>query len=157
MLDLPEAVEGAAPLLAAEGMGERVMHRSGDALTDDLGQQMYDLVIASQLVHHFSADQNRDLAVRVARALRPGGIYAIIDSFRPTSPKDAGQAVAVLDFFFALTSQSGTWTPQEMADWQRDAGMQPRRPIHFRTAHPHAWANPSDRAARAIWLAIRSS
>jgi transcriptional regulator with XRE-family HTH domain len=29
--------------------------------------------------------------------------------------------------------------------------------IHFRTAHPHAWANPSDRPARAIWLAIRSS
>jgi transcriptional regulator with XRE-family HTH domain len=29
--------------------------------------------------------------------------------------------------------------------------------IHFRTAYPHSWANPSDRAARAIWLAIRSS
>jgi transcriptional regulator with XRE-family HTH domain len=29
--------------------------------------------------------------------------------------------------------------------------------IHFRTAYPHSWANPSDRLARAIWLAIRSS
>jgi transcriptional regulator with XRE-family HTH domain len=29
--------------------------------------------------------------------------------------------------------------------------------IHFRTAYPHSWANPSDRSARAIWLAIRSS
>jgi quercetin dioxygenase-like cupin family protein len=29
--------------------------------------------------------------------------------------------------------------------------------IHFRTAYPHSWANPSDQAARAIWLAIRSS
>jgi transcriptional regulator with XRE-family HTH domain len=29
--------------------------------------------------------------------------------------------------------------------------------IHFRTAYPHAWANLSDRPARAIWLAIRSS
>jgi transcriptional regulator with XRE-family HTH domain len=29
--------------------------------------------------------------------------------------------------------------------------------IHFRTAYPHSWANPSDRPARAIWLAIRSS
>ena len=29
--------------------------------------------------------------------------------------------------------------------------------IHFRTAYPHSWANPRDRPARAIWLAIRSS
>jgi transcriptional regulator with XRE-family HTH domain len=29
--------------------------------------------------------------------------------------------------------------------------------IHFRTAYPHAWANPSAQPARAIWLAIRSS
>jgi transcriptional regulator with XRE-family HTH domain len=29
--------------------------------------------------------------------------------------------------------------------------------IHFRTNRPHAWANPADAPARAIWLAIRSS
>jgi len=29
--------------------------------------------------------------------------------------------------------------------------------IHFRTAYPHSWANPTDRPARGIWLAIRSS
>jgi transcriptional regulator with XRE-family HTH domain len=29
--------------------------------------------------------------------------------------------------------------------------------IHFRTAHAHAWHNASDRPARAIWLAIRST
>jgi transcriptional regulator with XRE-family HTH domain len=29
--------------------------------------------------------------------------------------------------------------------------------IHFRTVRPHSWANPVDRPARAIWLAIRGS
>ncbi len=29
--------------------------------------------------------------------------------------------------------------------------------IHFRTAYPHSWANPTNRPARAVWLAIRSS
>jgi transcriptional regulator with XRE-family HTH domain len=29
--------------------------------------------------------------------------------------------------------------------------------LHFRTTLPHAWANPTDRTARAIWLAIRSA
>src|SRR4029078_3256749 len=42
--DLPQAIEHAAPLLAAEGMGDRVVHRAGDALADDLGTDSYDLV-----------------------------------------------------------------------------------------------------------------
>jgi transcriptional regulator with XRE-family HTH domain len=29
--------------------------------------------------------------------------------------------------------------------------------LHFRTVRPHAWSNPSEQPARAIWLAIRGS
>jgi predicted O-methyltransferase YrrM len=133
ILDLPQAIEQAAPLLAEEGMGDLVVHRAGDALTDDLGTETYDLVLIAQLVHHFSEEQNRELAARVARALRPGGVYAVLDEFRPRTPKDAGQIGAVLEFYFALTSQSGTWAVEEIADWQRGAGLKPRRPINFRT------------------------
>ena len=133
VLDLPEAVEYAAPLLAAEGMGDRVVHRAGNALDEDLGSEAYDLVLTAQFVHHLSEAQNRELARRVARALRPGGVYAILDAFRPRTPKDAGQLGALMEFYFALTSQSGTWAPGEMAAWQRDAGLEPRRPIRFRT------------------------
>jgi predicted O-methyltransferase YrrM len=134
ILDLPEAVEKAAPLLAAEGLGDRVVHRAGDALVEDLGAEQYDLVLIAQLVHHFSAEENVDLAKRVARALRPGGVYAILDVFRAPSARKAGQVAALLDFFFALTSRSGTWSPQEMSGWQLAAGLQPRRPMRFRTA-----------------------
>jgi SAM-dependent methyltransferase len=133
VLDLPEAVAQAAPLLAREQMGERVVHRAGDALNEDLGTGAYDVVLMSQLAHHFSDDQNRELARRVARALRPGGVYAILELFRTPSAKEAGQAGALLDFYFALTSQAGTWSPGEMASWQRAAGLKPRRPIRFRT------------------------
>jgi SAM-dependent methyltransferase len=133
VLELPDAVEHAAPILAKEAMGDRVVHRAGNALTDDLGVDAYDVVLISQLVHHFSDEQNRELASRVARALRPGGVFAIVDAFRAPSPKDAGQFGALLDFYFALTSESGTWSPEEMASWQRAAGLKPRRAIRFRT------------------------
>lgn len=133
VLDLPQAIEHAAPLLAKEGMGDRVVHRPGNALTEDLGSETCDVVFTAQLVHHLTEKQNRDLAIRVARALRPGGVYAILEAFRPRTAKDAGQLGALLEFYFALTSESGTWAPEEMAAWQRDAGLQPRRPIHFRT------------------------
>jgi predicted O-methyltransferase YrrM len=133
VLDLPEAVEQAAPILAEEGMGDRVVHREGDALADDLGTERYDLVLIAQLVHHFDDAQNRELARRVAAALRPGGVYAILDAFRPRTAKEAGQLGALLEFYFALTSEAGTWAVEEMTEWQRQAGLQPRRPIRFRT------------------------
>lgn len=133
VLDLPEAVEQAAPLLAEEGMGDRVVHRAGDALSDDLGEEAHDFVLVAQLVHHFTDEQNRALAGRIARALRPGGAYAIVDAFRARSAKRAGQIPALLEFYFALTSESGTWSPEEMTSWARDAGLEPRRPIRFRT------------------------
>ena len=57
VLDLPEAVEHAAPILEHEGMGDRVVLRAGDALTDDLGEATYDLVFMFSLVHHFDEPQ----------------------------------------------------------------------------------------------------
>ncbi|MGW0018340.1 methyltransferase [Rhodococcus sp. NPDC003382] len=133
ILDLPEAVAQAAPILAAEGMGDRVVHRAGDALTADLGEDAYDLVLVSGLVHHFSDEQNRELAGRVSRALRPGGVLAVQDIFRPSTPKQAGQIGALLEFYFALTSQSGTWSIEDMTRWQQEANLQPRKPIRYRT------------------------
>ncbi|MEO6579497.1 MAG: methyltransferase [Candidatus Limnocylindria bacterium] len=131
VLDLAEAVEQAAPLLAAEGMGDRIVHRAGDVLTDDLGEAEYDLILAFSLVHHFDAGTNRALAARCARALRPGGIYVIGDLMRPESPNGASTMDLFYDLYFALTSRSGLWSFEEMADWQRMAGLRPRKPIRL--------------------------
>lgn len=133
ILDLPEAVKHAAPILAKEDMGERVMHRTGNALTDDLGTEAWDIVFIAYLVHHFDDATNRELARRVAHSLRPDGVFAIQEVVRPQSPKDAGQPGALLDLYFALTSEAGSWSYEEMADWQREAGLVPQKPIRFRS------------------------
>jgi SAM-dependent methyltransferase len=133
VLDLPEAVKQAAPLLAKEGMGDRVVHRAGNALTDDLGTEAWDLVFIAQTVHHFDEATNRKLAQRVARSLRPGGIFVIQETIRPHSPKEAGQLGALMDLYFAVTSEAGTWSFEEMANWQREAGLVPQKPIRFRS------------------------
>ena len=134
ILDLPEAVEHAAPLLAREEMGDRVVHRAGNALTDDLGTEAWDVVFVSNLVHHFDDPTNRALTKRIAAALRPGGIFVLQELYRPSSPGEEGQIGALLDLYFALTSRSGTWSFQEMAAWQREAGLTPRKPIKLVTA-----------------------
>lgn len=132
ILDLPSAIEHAAPILAREGMGDRVAHRPGNALTEDLGTGTVDVVLLASLAHHFDDAQNRDLARRVARALRPGGIFAIHEIIRRESPRDGDQIGALFDLYFNLTSESGTWSFEEMADWQRAAGLRPRKPIRLR-------------------------
>ena len=133
ILDLPEAIDHAAPILAAEGMGDRIQHLAGDALADDFGVDAYDLILISNLVHHFSGQQNRDLVARAARALAPGGMLVIQDVIRPRSPNSGDQAGQVLNLFFALTSTSGTWPVAEIQTWLREAKLAVRRPIWLRS------------------------
>lgn len=130
VLDLPAAVEHARPLLEAEGMGDRVTMRAGDALADDLGTDAYDVVFMASLVHHFDDATNRQLVERAARALRPGGVLAIFDAIR-LDPRRNDQVSAFFDLYFAMTSRAGLYTFDEMADWQRGAGLVPRKPIRF--------------------------
>ncbi len=134
ILDLPDAVAAAAPILAGERMGARIVHRAGDALTDDFGAAAWDLIFVSHLVHHFDAEANAALVRHAAGALRPRGRLAILDVLRPASPGAGGQAGALLDLYFAVTSNSGTWSVEEIAGWFAGAGLRPARPIHLRTA-----------------------
>ena len=129
VLDLPDAVAHAAPILAREGMGERVVMKAGDALADELGEAAYDLILIFSLVHHFDDATNRRLVARAARALRPGGYLVIGDALRPPSPGKGGQQGAFFDLYFALTSESGLWTFDEMRSWQVAAGLTPRKSI----------------------------
>ncbi len=133
VLDLPSAVRHAAPILAKEHMGDRVIHRPGDALVEDLGEDKWDFVYVSQLVHHFDEATNRAFITRIARSLKPGGHLVVLELIRPSTPGESGQVGALLDLYFALTSQSGTWSVDEIAGWQREAGLTVMRPIHLRT------------------------
>jgi SAM-dependent methyltransferase len=151
ILDLSQAIEHAAPILAREGMGERISHRAGNALTDELGNESWDIVFMSQLVHHFTDEQNRDLMRRISRALRPGGVCVLLDVLRPAQPEESGGVGAVLDLYFAATSRSGTWPLATMQSWQRDAGLTVAKPIHLRTLPGAALVvghkPPTDRAS----------
>lgn len=133
VLDLPDAVEQSAPILAEENMGDRVTHRAGNALTDDLGRESVDVVFMAQLIHHFTDAQNRELMKRIAAALRPNGVCVILDSILPEEPGGGGQTAALLDLYFAMLSESGTWPISTIHDWYESAGLQPQKPIWTRT------------------------
>ncbi|HXA02113.1 MAG TPA: methyltransferase [Cytophagaceae bacterium] len=133
ILDLPLAIQKAAPLLAQEKMGEVVIHKAGNALTEDLGKEKYDLIFIANLMHHFTAEENLRLVERVAIALKPGGILAVQEFIRPDKPKASDQVGAALDLFFALSSTSGTWSIKEISQWQKNAGLKIKKPVKFLT------------------------
>jgi SAM-dependent methyltransferase len=134
ILDLEIAIKYAAPILAKEKMGGRVVHRAGNALTEDFGNATYDFILIVSLVHHFDDATNRALMQRLAQALRPHGVVAIVDALRIDAAQKIGQIGGLLDFYFAMTSESGTWAAEEMISWQRDAGLIPRKTMRLRMA-----------------------
>src|SRR5262245_50979420 len=141
VLDLPQAIAHAAPMLAAEGMDDRVVHRPGDALVDELGSAAYDVVLIAQLVHHLDQACARALIACAGRALRPGGSLLILDALR-TDP--CGQFGGLLDLYFAFTSRASAWSLKQLAEWERAAGLVTRRPIRLRTL-PHFAVQPARR------------
>ena len=133
ILDLPEAVEASRPLLAAARIGDRVVHRAGDARTHDYGEGAYDLIFAANVLHHFDEATNGDLMRRFARALRPGGSVVVQEIERVDARSTKAQVGALGDFYFGMLSDSGTLAFAQVAAWQEEAGLAPRRPIRMFT------------------------
>jgi 2-polyprenyl-3-methyl-5-hydroxy-6-metoxy-1,4-benzoquinol methylase len=122
VIDLPDAIQFGSRLMAREDVGHRVQFRTGDASKDNFGSEAFDVVLLANVVHHFGADQNARIVGRASRAMRPRGICLILDLVRPSS-SDTRQVESLLDFYFAVSSGAGIWTVEEMADWQREAGL----------------------------------
>ena len=127
ILELPGAIESAGAIAKRYDKTGRVNHVAGNALTADLGTNQYDLVMINNVVHHFTADQNRELAVKVARALKPGGVYAIGDFILAEAPGEGGVVASTAGLYFSLTSLSGNWSSTEMESWQKAAGLTPEK------------------------------
>ena len=135
VLDLPDALAAAPPLppdLAS--VNDRITRAPGDALTADLGYAAWDVIYIANLLHHFDASDIQALAQRIATALRPGGLWVIQDGVRERRRRSERMSAAIGDLYFALTSASGFWSFGEMAEWQAQAGLAPRRPIRLLSA-----------------------
>ena len=123
ILDLPQAVEKARPILEKFNMGDRINYWIGNALTDDFGENRYDLILMSSLTHHFSSEQNIAVSKKAAKALKTSGYFVIQDWLRPEPSLRMEELGIVLDMYFNLTSTTGTWTLSELKDFQQKAGL----------------------------------
>lgn len=133
ILELPGAIDRASAIAADHGLTDKIHYQAGNALTDELGENKYDMVMINNVVHHFTNLQNIDLAKKITRALKPGGIYAIGEFIRLNRPGQGGAVAATTGLYFAMTSSSGTWSEEEMRGWQVGAGLKPEKSISLLT------------------------
>jgi cyclopropane fatty-acyl-phospholipid synthase-like methyltransferase len=150
VLDLPEAVEQSRQLAHAEGLNDVVSHRTGNALTDDLGHG-YDVVFLGNILHHFSPDQSKALLARIRNSMSPDGTVAIWESRRPESdapPELAGDAFAL---FFRVTSTARCYATSEYTGCDASAALSDfgnRQGSMTGAAEPNAAHDILDRLAK---------
>lgn len=124
VFDLPAAVDKAAPIAAAYDTENKVTYLAGDILTDEIGKERYDAIVMVNVAHHFTGDENVAVAKKAYNALRPGGTFSIMEILRLDRLKYKGDMLGALgDFYFALTSTSGTWSHKEISGWLTNANF----------------------------------
>lgn len=122
VLDLPQAVEHGRRLAQEAGIAEVVMHRAGNALSDDLGRDL-DVILLANVAHHFSPEQNCDLARRARAALAPLGTFAIWEGEQPGPDAEADIVGDAFALYFRITSTSRVYSADEYASWLAGAGF----------------------------------
>ncbi len=122
VVDLPAAIPHARALAHREGLGELVEHTEGDVTVGDFGAD-WDVVLLSNILHHFTPDRMMDILGRARAALAADGTLAIWEIERPSrhAPPSEADGVAL---FFRLTSSAGAYSGDEYSEWLAASGCE---------------------------------
>jgi 2-polyprenyl-3-methyl-5-hydroxy-6-metoxy-1,4-benzoquinol methylase len=121
-LDWPRVLDVASENAAKAGVAARHHLIPGSAFEVDFGSG-YDLILLTNILHHFDAVMIELLLRRVRAALAPGGRAVTLDFVpnedRVTPPRAAGFAIVML----ATTPEGDAYTFSEYQRMFRDAGF----------------------------------
>lgn len=137
VLDLPEALGSTMKLTEKKNEAKRIRYMQGNVLTQDVGEDEWDIIFIANLVHHFDDETNKAIAKKVARGLRKGGFYVILEFVRDKNHREGDHLGALLDLYFSSTSQGGTFSLEEITQWQKDAALVPLKTIRLRSVPGH--------------------
>ncbi|MEO6723740.1 MAG: methyltransferase [Blastocatellia bacterium] len=130
VIDLPEAIEHARALAHLEQIDDIVTHRAGDLLLDSYGDD-YDVVLASNILHHFNEETNIEILRRVHSSLNSKGTVAIWEIEAPDKASKANETDGAV-LFFRLTSNARCYSGEDYTQWLHKTGFEEvkvRRPL----------------------------
>jgi 2-polyprenyl-3-methyl-5-hydroxy-6-metoxy-1,4-benzoquinol methylase len=130
VFELDAALVSARELAKVEGIADVVCHKAADILRDDLGTD-HDVALLTNILHHFSPEQNAVLLKKVQQALRPNGTVAIWEFERPKREAKVGGGDAVA-LYFRLTSSASAYHADEYRSWLQSCGFVAIRVVRSR-------------------------
>ncbi len=120
-------LEGAArigrAIVAEADMGDRVTFVVEDLFESDLGTG-HDVVMANNILHHFSAEDCVRALRRAKEALASGGTVAVVELERPPEGKRGDQVGALSGLLFYVSSRARTWSAASLVGFMEDAGLE---------------------------------
>ena len=120
--DWPKVLDVAASNAARMGVADRYDTIPGDAFSLDL-RGPYDLILLTNLLHHFAPDRCIDLLKRLRAALRPGGRLVTLE-FVPNPDRVSPPMPATFPLvMLATTSDGDAYTFDELDRMLRSAGF----------------------------------
>jgi 2-polyprenyl-3-methyl-5-hydroxy-6-metoxy-1,4-benzoquinol methylase len=122
VLDLAATIEQARAIAHGAGVDDIVEHRAGNVLTDTLPTEM-DVVLLSNIIHHFTQDEAFRVLQKTRTAMKHGGTVAVWDFDRPSPGAPPELAADASALYFKLTSTSESVSGEEYAAWLREAGF----------------------------------
>ena len=123
VLDLTITAPDTEQKRGSGGVIGRVKFEEADIRTVPLERGSTDIALLANVMHHFDESTNRALMRRVATALRPGGVVAVVDAMSPPSLEKTGQLEGLFDLYFGASSGAGLWTIAKVQEWAREAGL----------------------------------
>jgi SAM-dependent methyltransferase len=123
-VDWPHINAEARDRLAAAGVVDRFRALDGDFRELDFGREHYDVAVLSHVMHQESAESNRALLEKIAKALKPGAKLVIsdwvVDDGRAGPP-----SALIFNTTMLLLSQHGkSYERREIADLLLASGFQ---------------------------------
>ncbi len=114
--DWPSVLDVAQLHAKRRGVADRATFLPGDALSTDLGGP-YDVVVAANLLFHFSPTQARELVARMASVLRPDGRLVVAGFTTGDQPAPVEGHAALLGLLMLSATEGGSM--YSTADYQR--------------------------------------
>lgn len=123
VFDLPQVLDRARKNIQMQDLRNRIAVQGGDMHQDDLGQG-YDVALLFNIIHAHTAEENVSLFRKIANALNPDGLVAILDQFKGRLPGSVAKAAASLLGVAYLANLGGRiYAEDEVVAWLRSAGF----------------------------------
>lgn len=124
VMDLPEVLGVTARLVRGSGLEDRISLVPGDIHSLALERGQFDVVLAFNIIHGFTAETNRTLFKTIGSALAPGGILYILDQLRTDRGSGVARLLPIMVGLNLVNEIGGTtYTMSDVQSWCDGAGL----------------------------------